>query len=234
MLSIVMPAYNEADIIESAVREWYDEVVSRVPGSEMIVVDDCSKDATGAVLDSLAKKLPQLRVIRPAQNGGHGKALRFGFQNAGQEWVFQTDSDRQHLPTDFWSLWESKDDFDFMMGVRRRREDGTFRIMITRTMRLLNALIWGVWVTDANCPFKLMRRGRLEKVLDRIPTDSFIPMVMVSILARKMGFHVREVLVTHLPRRGGQQSLKGILRWLRVGSRCASQLIRLRLSIRNG
>jgi dolichol-phosphate mannosyltransferase len=232
MVSIVIPAFNEADLIEATLWEWYHGAIAEIPGSEMIVVDDCSKDQTGAILDRLARTHPWLRVVRPEHNGGHGKALRLGFQHATQGWVFQTDSDRQHLPSDFWKLWEARNGYDFILGVRGHREDGAFRIVITRTMRLFNFLAWGLWITDANCPFKLMRRGPLEQVLEKIPRDSFIPMVMVSILARKARFRVCEVTVTHLPRRGGQQSLKGIVRWLRVSSRCFYQLVRLRLSFR--
>ncbi len=230
MLTIVMPAYNEGDIIESSVREWHDEVVARLPGSEIVVVDDCSKDHTGRVLDELAVKLPQLRVVRPERNGGHGRALRLGFRHAAQEFVFQTDSDRQHVPAEFWKLWELRAEADFVLGMRRQRRDGAFRVFVTRGLRLLNYMAWGLWIADANCPFKLMRRTALNQVLERVPPDSFIPMVMVSILSRRMGFRVREVEVTHLPRTGGQASLKGLLRWARVGFHCAGELIRLRLS----
>jgi len=78
-----------------------------------------------------------------------------------------------------------------------------------------------------------MRRQALEKVLSRVPPDSFIPMVMVSLLARKMGFRVSEIGVTHLPRTAGQQSLKGMIKWVRVCYRCAKQLVQLRLSVRD-
>ena len=59
---------------------------------------------------------------------------------------------------------------------------------------------------------------------------AFIPMVMVSILARKMGFRTKEVEVEHLPRMGGTQSLRGLVKWARVGSRCARQLLSIRMS----
>src|SRR6516162_8199389 len=98
MVSIVMPAYNEAEIIEAAVREWYGEVVAKLPGSELLVVDDCSTDGTGEALAALERELPALRAVRPPRNGGHGKALRFGFRHASRDLIFQTDSDRQHLP----------------------------------------------------------------------------------------------------------------------------------------
>ena len=97
-----MPAYNEGDIIEKTVREWHAEVISKIPNSELIVVNDCSKDNTGAVLSALALELTQLRPLTPERNGGHGKALRYGLDRATQGWVFQTDSDRQHYAADFW------------------------------------------------------------------------------------------------------------------------------------
>lgn len=233
MVSIVMPAYNEEEIIELSVREWYDEVIAKVPGSELIVVNDCSKDRTGDVLARLAQEFPGLKSVRPERNGGHGKALRLGFRHATQEYVFQTDSDRQHDPAEFWKLWELRERNDFVFGIRAERADGAFRVFITRSMRFVNFLIWTIWIRDANCPFKLMRRGPMMKVLEQVPEDSFIPMVMVSILARKSKFRVAEITVRHLPRRGGQQSLKGFLRWFKVAAKCSAQLFKLRLSFRS-
>jgi dolichol-phosphate mannosyltransferase len=233
MVSVVMPAFNEEDIIEATVREWHNEVISRIPGSELIVVNDCSKDRTGQVLDWLSEEIAELRPLTTEKNRGHGMALRYGFSRVTQEWVLQTDSDRQHLPSDFWLLWRHREESDFVLGVRSTRADGWVRILITTVMRFANFFVWGLWIHDANCPFKLMRRSAMEKVLTRIPCDSFIPMVMLSILCRKMKFRVSEVLVTHLPRRGGQQSLSGLWRWIKVGSRCLRQLIQLRLRTTN-
>jgi hypothetical protein len=55
-------------------------------------------------------------------------------------------------------------------------------------------------------------------------------MVLVSILARKMRFRIREVVVTHLPRKGGTQSLKGMVKWAKVSVRCASQIFSIRMN----
>lgn len=235
MLSVVMPAYNEAEIIESTVREWHDEVIRRVPGAELIVVNDCSTDGTGEVLDRLSRSVAALRIVTPERNGGHGRALRIGFDRATNDWIFQTDSDRQHRASDFWTLWERRETNDFVMGVRAARADGLLRRIITRVMQLANLALWGQWIRDANCPFKLMRREALEAVLRRVPRESFIPMVMVSVLARRMRYRVAEVEIQHLARRGGHQSLRGVTRWARVGSRCLRQLIawRIRLLIRS-
>ena len=74
----------------------------------------------------------------------------------------------------------------------------------------------------------------METVLARIPRDSFIPMVMFSMLCRKMTFRVAEVMVTHLPRRGGEQSLSGLWKWTRVGSKRIRQIVDLRMSLLRG
>jgi len=231
MVSIVMPAHNEEEIIERAVREWYEEVAARIPGSEVIVVNDCSKDRTGEVLTRLAREIPSLRPLTLERNSGHGRALRHGFDHVSNDWVFQTDSDRQYLPSDFWKLWDRREMSDFVLGVRGARADGAVRVFITNIMRLANLALSGLWIHDANCPFKLMRRRPMEEVLERIPRDSFIPMVMLSILCRKMKYRVTEVVVEHLPRRGGEQSLSGLWKWIKVGSRCLRQLLSWRIRL---
>jgi glycosyltransferase involved in cell wall biosynthesis len=230
-LSVVMPAYNEATNIERCVREWYENVIARIPGSELVVVDDCSRDDTGARLRTLAASLPGLQPLSTPSNSGHGPAVRFGLDNCSGEFIFHTDSDRQHTPDDFWRLWDRRHDADFLLGVRQQRADGAFRTAVSLLLRLSNFLIWGCWIKDANCPFKLLRRSALERIIIHIPRDCFIPMVMVSVFARRFRFRVEEVPVRHFARTGGEQSLRGFTKWVKVGARCAGQLLELRLSM---
>ena len=203
VLTVIMPAHNEADIIAATVREWHAEVIAKVPGSRLLMVDDASTDDTAEVLRQLAETLPRVSVIRRPMNGGHGQALLFGFRQINSEFTFQTDSDRQQCPADFWRLWELREQFDFVFGVRIKRQDTAFRHLVTVVMRVLNWLLRQVWISDANCPFKLMRTEALTAVLKHVPEDTFIPMVMVSILSRRLRYRVTEVRVQHLPRRGG-------------------------------
>lgn len=232
MVTIIMPARNEAEVIEASVREWHHEVITKIPGSRMIVVDDASTDATGSILSRLADEFPELLVMRSAVRRGHGPSVCAGLRRAGTEYVFHTDSDRQHVPSEFWMLWAEREEFDFVMGVRRKRADGLLRSGISAAMRLANAVVWQAWMQDANCPFKLMRRTALLQVLDKIPERSFIPMVAVSLLVRKMGLSVKEITVTHMPRRTGTPSLRGPAKWLWIAPRCVWEMVRLRCSAR--
>jgi glycosyltransferase involved in cell wall biosynthesis len=173
-------------------------------------------------------------VLRTPQNSGHGAAVRLGLEQAQGAWVFQTDSDRQHVPGDFWLLWARRDEADFVFGVRARRADGAVRMLISRVLRTVNLVLWGRDIADANCPFKLMRRDALRAVLAEVPRGTFIPMVMLAVLARVRGWRVAEVPVQHFPRSGGSASLSGLARWLSVGTRCAGELLALRLTLARG
>lgn len=232
-VTIVMPAFRESEIIEASVREWYDEVISKIPGSRLIVVDDKSPDDTGKILTRLAGELPGLEPFLSDRNRGHGPTVRIGLDRAKTEYVFQTDSDRQFVPAEFWNLWNVREGCDFVLGRRSSREDGWFRVLITTGVRVANLLLWGVWIHDANCPFKLMRREPMQQILKKIPPDAFIPMIHFSVLAHKMGFKIRIVPVTHLPRRGGTQSLSGMAKWVRVVRNCLAEIVRLRLNWRS-
>lgn len=66
--------------------------------------------------------------------------------------------------------------------------------------------------------------------LARIPEDTLIAKVMMSVLSRRFGCKVREIEVPHLSRKGGTQSLKGLALWLRVGATCFYPLCGLRSS----
>jgi len=118
-LSVIMPVYNEEEAISAAVAEVQQHVLDLVSGSELVVVDDGSRDRTGALLDAAAAGDPRVNVLHQA-NGGHGAALLNGLQRARGEYVFLIDSDRQIPLDDFRRAWdEIQAGRDAVFGVRR-------------------------------------------------------------------------------------------------------------------
>src|SRR6266849_3164323 len=97
-LSVVMPAYNEEGAIEAAVMEVRQHVFGEIQASELVVVNDGSRDRTGEILDHLAMEDGRIKVIHQP-NGGHGRALRTGLDAASGKYLFLIDSDRQ-IPLD--------------------------------------------------------------------------------------------------------------------------------------
>jgi len=209
-VSVVMPVYNEEGIIEKTVRDFYSEILEKIPGSEMVIVDDCSTDKTPVILKKLSEELPKIRVIRPERNGGHGRALRIAFENVKCDLIFHTDSDYQNDPMDFWDLYREIESNDLVIGYREVRHDPLTRLLITRLVRLINYVFFGFYIRDANSPFKLIKRSCLEDCLKEFNKDVFAPSILLSITAKSKGYQLKEIPVTHLPRKTGEVS---IARW---------------------
>ncbi len=100
-----MPAYNEEGSIREAVLEIHEAILSSVPNSKLLVVNDGSRDSTKAKLDELTKLVPCLRVIHQ-KNAGHGPAIYGGACQARSDFLFLLDSDRQIPIQSFYDLWK--------------------------------------------------------------------------------------------------------------------------------
>ena len=79
-----MPAHNEEDIIAAAVTEWHAEVIAKIPGSRLLVIDDASTDGTPEVLGQLTRSLPGIDFTPPRCEWRARPALLFGFRQVEQ------------------------------------------------------------------------------------------------------------------------------------------------------
>ena len=211
-LYIVMPAYNEEANIEDVILQWH-PVCERInaEGNEakLVIANDGSKDNTFAIMQQLSAKYPLLMPI-DKPNSGHGATVLFLYRKAiadSANFVFQTDSDGQTLPEEFWQMWEHRHEYDFQIGTRGGREDGASRVFVTKTLRLVVWMIFGVWVKDANTPFRLMNATRLQSIMSYIPEDFFLANVAVSAIAVKKSENIAWYPITFRPRQGGVNSI---------------------------
>jgi glycosyltransferase involved in cell wall biosynthesis len=205
-----MPVYNEAECIESVVRSWASEFSRQFQSSyRFIVVNDGSKDSTPEILDHLATELGECIQVIHQKNGGHGSALITGYQaalNLGAEWIFQTDSDDQFLPSDFEKLWQLRHTSAFLLGHRFNRQDAAHRKLISKLMRIVLFLVYQVWITDPNIPFRLIRRDFFVMLWNELPKSVFAPNIFLSILAARKT-KVPAIAVHHRDRKTGQVSI---------------------------
>lgn len=211
-LYIVMPAYNEEANIEDVIKQWH-PVCERInkEGNEakLVIANDGSKDQTFAIMQKLCDQYPYLTPI-DKPNSGHGATVLYLYRyviNAGANFVFQTDSDGQTLPEEFWQMWEHRHEYDFQIGTRGGREDGANRVFVTKTLRLVVWLMFGVWVKDANTPFRLMNAARLQAIMKLIPEDFFLANVALSAIAVKKKEKIAWYPITFRPRQGGVNSI---------------------------
>ncbi len=208
-LYIVIPAYNEEMNITSVAREWHTVVETISEDSKLVIIDDGSKDSTYQVLTELSKELPQLEVITK-KNSGHGATVLYGYRYAleqNADYIFQTDSDGQALPEEFYGFWELRDKYSAVIGYRNHRKDGFSRVFVTKTLKFVLWCIFKLNITDANTPFRLLNRDVLQRHISKIPKDFNLSNVMLTICLVKYKENIRFIPITFKPRQGGVNSI---------------------------
>ena len=225
----VMPAYNEAENIENTIQQWY-RVVKKLADegeeSRLAIANDGSKDNTFAIMQGLKEKYPLFEPL-DKPNSGHGATVLYLYRHAiknGADFIFQTDSDGQTNPDEFWQMWEKRKMFDFQIGYRKGREDGGSRIFVTKTLRLVVWMMFHVWVTDANTPFRLMATDKLQPIMDVIPADYFLCNVAISAIAVKWHYKIGWYTITFRPRQGGVNSIN-MKRIFKIGWKALSDFM---------
>ena len=208
-LFIVIPAYNEEENIEEVARQWH-EVVEKIGGeSKLVIIDDGSKDSTYNKLMELKNDLKYLEPLTKP-NAGHGATVLYGYNYAlenGADYIFQTDSDGQTLPSEFWQFWEEREKHSAIIGHRNHRKDGFSRIFVTKTLKFVLWCIFGLKITDANTPFRLIKRDVLSKYITQIPKDFNLSNVMLTVLLLSAKEDVKFIPITFRPRQGGVNSI---------------------------
>jgi len=227
-LYIVIPAYNEQDNIEDVVKDWYPVVEKAGADSRLVIIDDGSKDATYEKMLELAKERPQFTPLHK-ENGGHGATILFGYRYAieqGADYIFQTDSDGQTLPSEFDEFWNLRTEYDMVIGHRKGRQDGFSRVVVTKVLKAVCLLCFHVSVQDANTPFRLMKAESLKKEIGLIPQDYNLSNVVVSVLFIKKGYKVKYLPITFRPRQGGVNSIN-IKKIIKIGQKAVKDFVQI-------
>jgi glycosyltransferase involved in cell wall biosynthesis len=206
-ISFVLPAYNEEENIEKAVRA----VIAAAEGLdladyEVIVVDDGSRDRTPEILESLRLENPHVRPIRQPRNLGYADALKTGFTSARLPLVFYTDSDLQFDVREVKNLIPASEDYDIVCGYRIYRYDPLTRLFLAWGYNLVARTIFRLRVRDIDCAFKLFRREVFDVI--EIRSKKFFVDTEILAKARHHGFRMTEIGVRHYPRVGGRSTVR--------------------------
>ena len=236
-LYIVMPAYNESANIESVVDQWHpvaELITSKGHECKVVIANDGSRDDTYEKLQHLQLSHPHL-IALDKPNSGHGATVLYLYRyaiDAGANYVFQTDSDGQTLPDEFWQMWDNRDKHDFHIGTRGGRQDGSSRVFVTKTLRLVVWMMFGVWVKDANTPFRLMLAERLKHIMEAIPKDYGLANVAVSAIAVKWKENISWYPITFRPRQGGVNSIN-MRRIFKIGWKALGDFWRINRNLKS-
>ncbi len=220
-ISVVFPVYNEEEIIEKTVKNYYDELKGKI-NFEMILAEDGSKDKTKEILHRLEKKLP-IRVYTSNERKGYQKAVIDSLRHAKNEWVFLVDSDYQFSPKDFWRLLPHIKKYDIILGIKKKRKDPLHRIILSKGFNFLLRRTFKVPYVDMDTGFRLIHQKVLRSCLDEIGCLTYFTSELV-IRAHKKEFKIKEVPVTHYKRKIGSTN---VFPWRRIPGVIIEELIGL-------
>lgn len=202
-VSVILPAYNEAEGIRAAVLEIDDYLKTKFSDYEIIVVSEGSTDNTEEVLANLKKEINRLKSFCKKEWAGMAGAVRTGFKNASKDLIFYTDADRQFDITELEKILPWIPEYDIVTGFKIKRGDPIARFWASRFYNFVMRLLFGISVRDINCAFKLYKK-EVVKSVDFLPTltEGTIN-AEVYISAMKHGYKIKEVPVHHYPRQTG-------------------------------
>jgi len=200
-VSLVVPAYNEADSIGLVLREFRDAV------HEIVVMDNESPDGTGQIARDLGA------TVHSEPLAGYGDALRKGMDAASGDILVLVEADASFSARDLGKFLEYLKDADMVIGTRTTRQlvqqganmDGLLRWGNVAVGKFIEILWWGVEprFTDVGCTYRAIWRETYQRIRPHLGKldAAFSPEMMIEVL-RARG-RVIEIPVSYYRRRGG-------------------------------
>jgi len=200
-ISILIPIYNEQDVLEQLFERLYPVMDALERSYEIILADDGSKDRSVAMLRAQYQRRPDTtRVVLLRTNVGQHAALMAGFEYARGLYVITLDADLQNPPEEIPRLIAEMDaGHDYVGSIRRKRQDQKWRHYASRAMNKLRHRMTNIVMTDQGCMFRGYHRDIVAALLDSTESHTFIPA-----LAYLYAGNPTEIIVEHEERAAGE------------------------------
>lgn len=202
LLSVVIPAHNEADNLPQLLQEIH-VALSSVESFEVIVVDDGSSDNTQSVLNNIQVDFPQLRIVRHASSCGQSTALMTGVDAAGGDIIATLDGDGQNDPADISGmvalLLKSRetDEVRMIAGVRAKRKDSRWRLISSRIANGVRSRILQDGTPDSGCGIKVFLKQAFAIMPRFNHMHRFLPALVVRGGGKVISYPVNHRVRTH-------------------------------------
>ncbi|ATP27540.1 glycosyltransferase [Chromobacterium violaceum] len=210
-LSVVIPVYNEQDVLQALFDRLYPALDALNLRYEIVFINDGSRDKSAAMLaDQFALRPDVTRVVLFNGNFGQHRAILAGFEHSRGERVVTLDADLQNPPEDIRLLLAEMDKgHDYVGSIRRQRNDSLWRHVASRAMNRLREKLTRIKMTDQGCMMRAYSRRIIDTINQCNELHTFIPA-----LAYQFSQHPTEVVVGHEERFAGESkySLYSLIR----------------------
>ena len=199
-ISIVIPVFNEELNLPPLIDRLY-PVMERIGKPfEIIFTDDGSHDRSLSILQGMAGKFPEVRVIEFNGNFGQHMAILAAFEQSCGEIVITLDADLQNPPEEIPKLVaEVEKGHDVVGTIRQKRQDTLFRRAASRIVNITTNKMTGMRMSDYGCMLRAYNRNVVNNINRCQETTTFIPA-----LAQTFSASPTEIEVAHAERAEGE------------------------------
>lgn len=198
-VSVIIPAYNEADSIEKVVNDLKQALNGSGFEYEIIVVNDGSTDNTKETAEKCG-----IKVLSHPANGGYGRSIMDGMEAAKHEYIAMTDADNSYPAEELKKLLKYIDEFDLVIGARKGKE--FWGSIIKHPARLF--FLWlaeftvGGRIPDVNSGLRIFKRSSFKKLSAPLLCPGFSFSTTMTLSFMLTGLFVKFVPIEYLSRSG--------------------------------
>lgn len=198
-ISVIVPAYNEEKAITSTINRLKKTMAGVKDSSEIIVVNDGSKDNTAQIL----KKTTGIRAISHKVNMGYGASLKTGIMNARGDWIVITDSDGTYPIEDIPKLLQYTDEFDMVIGARTGKhvKIPTARRPAKWLLRKVVKVLTKVDVPDLNSGLRVFKKEMAMRFWNLFP-DGFSFTTTITVASLSNRYKLKYIPINYYERKG--------------------------------
>ncbi len=200
-LSVVIPAYNEANRIANTLKKIREYLDRQDFSSEIIVVSDGCTDATDLCATETLKNWPSFRLLSRVENKGKGYSVKEGILDSRGHLILFTDADLSTPIEELDNFLPWADEYDVVIGSRALPDSDIqvhqsfFREYMGKTFNLFVRLLVLRGIKDTQCGFKLFQRQAALDIFSRVKLKRFSFDVEALYLSRNLGYSIKQLPV---------------------------------------